>query len=165
MDAVQAAANVDHSQSVAHQTEDYGVDFTPADARVVNGLLHAEGTITPEMMEEVGYDDVLSDYELEALKEEIEEGFIDKLEEYDIGDLDGNDFEELSEECELTEEQLEILLKVQTAYLASGDMESVEDMMEDEMEHLAVATVTVVAGAAVAVVAVASVVTAVHTTV
>ena len=165
MDAVTASTNVDYSQSVAYDDDEFGVDFEPIDAHIVNGLLHADGTITPEMVDEVGYDDVLNDYELEALKSEIDGSLLDKLDDIEIEGFNGDDFAELSSECELTEEELEILLKVQTAYLASGDVKEVQKIMEDELEHLAIAKVKVVAGAAVAVVAVVSVVNAVHTTV
>lgn len=166
MNAVTASENVDHSQSVAQQPGDFGVDFSPVDAKVVNGLVHFDGTITPEMIEEAGFDEAMNDYEVETFKETVEDGLLESIEEYDIDGVNIEDLQEWSEDCELSDEELETLLEIQSKFYSLDNIQAVEHELGPEaMEHLATVGVTVVAGVAVAVVAVVAVATGVSVTV
>ncbi|WP_148680399.1 hypothetical protein [Halovivax ruber] len=131
--------------------DEFGVDFTPKDVRTMNTALHLEDTITPELIDEVGFDDVLDDFRAQRLKEKIDEGILNQLDEYEFDgfDLDDEDLKEFAEECKMSEEELEILLRIQAAYMAADDMEEVEEILEEEMEHLAVLPLPVVAAVAV----------------
>lgn len=144
MDAVKAAQEVDHTDSVAQNPDEFGVGFTPEEAATLNGAVYTADQITPELLRKTGFDEELTDEEFERLEAAVSSGVLEQVDESpvaleDIDGIDEDDIERYAEDCELDPEALELLLEWEAANLRAGrtgsDAPGGQELQE-ELEHL-----------------------------
>ncbi|MFC4247605.1 hypothetical protein ACFOZ7_11530 [Natribaculum luteum] len=160
MDAVEAAAAIDHENSVAHDT-DFQIGLDPKEVLLTNMVTYMDGVFTPELVEELGRD-VVSRSDLDELKREVKDSLITEenlpfLERHKRHAL-RND----SSEHTLTETQMETIIRVNSRVRKMEE----EDILAQhaDVDYPGPAMCTVAAGCvAVVAAAVYNTVGAVHT--
>ncbi|WP_135829664.1 hypothetical protein [Halorussus halobius] len=144
MDAVKAAAEIDHSKSVAYD-ESLQADFDPGLIDVANTMLYMDGVVSPEMVDEYDLvpederDEVMGDLQGSLLTQE----HLPFLSESELETL-----REQSDEYTLSEEQAETMFEIVSWYQNEEMQYNAGREMADEMPHVACTAVAVCAAAA-----------------
>ena len=150
MDAVKAAHNIDHTESIAYD-ESMQAEFDLDVLGLSNAMIHLDGAVEPEMVDE--YD--LAPPELEEeLKEEFSDTLLTKEQFPFLSESELAELRELSADHTLTDEQVEAMLEIISELRTDEDYYAGGRQLADEMPH--VACTAVAACAAVVVVAVAA---------
>lgn len=135
MDAVKAASQIDHEDSIAHGDPDFELGVEPRTVKAINGVAYLDGVLTEELIEDAELDHWLED---ESVKKSINEGLLENFNGGDIGDVTFAELKEFARECEFTEEQVQVILDVQSRCSSVGDITIVEQIQaEYNADHLA----------------------------
>lgn len=160
MDAVKAAAAIDHEDSVAHDT-DFQVGLDPKEVLLTNMVVYMDGVFTPELVEELGQD-IVSKSDLDGLKREVKDSLITEENLPFLGTRHRRALHNDSSEHTLTATQMETIIKVNSRVRQMEEEDVMVQHVDTDYPGPAACTV---AAACVAVVAVGvyNTVGAVHT--
>lgn len=151
MDAVKAHSEIDHTDSIAHNTDDFNVETDPDDIELINALAYLDGAPIEEVFENADiaeYTDehILAQLEM-FLKESSNDGIGEDVTDLLPDDVSSGEFQAAAEDQHFTEEQLRTIIEVQSRITTFEDVKSQErEMATQILDHPLTAVVIIVVG-------------------